>query len=574
MRENGVIAVKTISVLTSVAFCAMLVMGCQLIDRGEDQVLTILYWQAPSVPSSFHSSGVKDVDAAAIVLEPLARYDPDGNLVPMLASEIPTLQNGGVSEDLTSITWKLENGLKWSDGSDLSAEDVVFTWVYCTDSEIGCTAVSAFDGVASVDAIDSETVKITFDAPTPYPYVAFVGSGTPIISKAQFEACLAAGDPCEQKFKPLGTGPYSIVSFTPNDEAVYERNSEYRGNEPYFDRVVLKGGGDALSAARSVLETGDADYAWNLQIDPAELQRLDRLGNGQVVTAFSSSIERIVVNQTNPDPSLGDDRSEYLGGSNPHPFLSVAEIREAISLAIDRERISDDLYGFAGRPTCNVIAGPPNYVSSANDDCLTQDIAAANRLLDAAGAIDSDGDGIREFEGMPLKIAYQTSTNDIRQSTQELIGEWWAEIGIEIEIIHHDASLFFGGDPVDNPEENLRRFFADVQMFTTGPGIDPQAYLSNSTCDHIPTRDNNWSVANVARTCNADYDQVYEELTRTPIGESRDELVKQLNDMHVQSYVELPLVNRGTVSAHINTLRGVKINAWDSEMWNIGEWYR
>ena len=565
---------KKITALASAALIGLLLFGCDLVVRDEERVLTILYWQAPSVPMSYHSGGTKDVDAAAITLEPLARYDPDGNLVPLLASRIPTVENGGVSADLTSITWTLQKGLKWSDGSDLTSEDVEFTWRYCTDPDTGCTAVSAFDEVTSVTAVDGETVRITFNAPTPYPYVVFVGSGTPIISKAQFEGCLDAGSECAHKFEPIGTGPYRIVSFAANDQAVYERNDEYRGDKPYFDSVVLKGGGDALSAARSVLETGDADYAWNLQIEPSELSRLEGLGNGGTITAFSSSIERVLLNQTNPDPSLGDDRSEYLDGNNPHPFLTQIAIRKAMSLALDRERIAEELYGSAGVATCNVIAGPPNYVSSVNDDCLTQDIAAANRLLDDAGALDGDGDGVREFEDVPLSVVFQTSTNDVRQSTQEMISEWWSQIGIEVEIIHHEASLFFGGDPEDNAEESLRRFFADVQMYTTGPGIDPQAFLSNSICDHIPTRDNSWSVGNIARSCDSAYDDAYEELTHTPIGQTRDELVKRLNDIHIQRYVELPLVNRGSVSAHLDTLKGVRMNAWDSELWNIAEWAR
>ena len=537
-------------------------------------MLTILYWQAPSVPSSYHSSGTKDVDAAAIALEPLARYDPGGNIVSVLASEVPTLENGGVSEDLMSITWSLKKGIKWSDGSELTAEDVVFTWVYCTDPDTGCTARSSFDGISNVEAIDGETVKITFDAPTPYPYIAFVGSGTPIISEAQFGDCLAAGSPCEQKFRPVGSGPYRVVSFTANEEAVYERNSEFRGDKPYFDRIVLEGGGDALSTARSVLETGEADYAWNLQIEPDELKRLQDMGDGTVVTAYSSNVERVMLNQTNPDPSLGDDRSEYLDGNNPHPFLSNGDIRRAMSLAIDREAIAEELYGFAGKPSCNLIVGPPNYVSSANDGCLTQDIGEANRLLDGAGALDSDGDGVREFDSVPLKVVFQTSTNDVRQATQEKIKGWWAQIGIEVEIIHHDASLFFGGDPVEEAEASFRRFFADVQMYTSGSGIDPQSYLSNAICDHIPTRENNWSLGNLARTCDSAYDEVYEELPQTPIGEVRDELVKRLHDMYIQRYVEIPLVNRGSVSAHLNTLKGVRMNAWDSEMWNIAEWER
>ena len=138
----------------------------------EEKVLTILYWQAPSRLGPYLSSGFKDRDAGAITLEPLAKYNPDGGLLPSLAAEIPTLENGGVSQDLMSITWKLKEGLKWSDGSDMSAHDVAFTWRYCSDEATGCTASSAFTGVASVEALDNLTAKISFDAPTPYPYNA------------------------------------------------------------------------------------------------------------------------------------------------------------------------------------------------------------------------------------------------------------------------------------------------------------------------------------------------------------------------------------------------------------------
>ena len=276
---------------------------------SEEKVLTILYWQAPSLPGAYLSGDFKDRDAGAVTLEPLAKYDPDGNIAPALAAEIPTLDNGGLSADLMSITWKLKEGLKWSDGSDMTAQDVVFSWSYCVDEDTGCTSKSSFDGVASVRAIDGWTVEITFDVPTPYPYQAFVGAGTPVISRTQFAGCAgAAATGCEaQNTAPLGTGPYRITGFKTNEEAVYERNPFYRGETPYFDRVVIKGGGEAISAARAVLERGEADYAWNLQVEPETLAGMEAAGRGTVAVAFASLVERIVVNQTNPDPALGDN---------------------------------------------------------------------------------------------------------------------------------------------------------------------------------------------------------------------------------------------------------------------------
>ena len=543
-------------------------------DESEEKVLTILYWQAPSLPGPYLSGGYKDRDAGAITLEPLAYYSPEGELVPALAAEIPTIENGGISPDLLSITWKLKEGVKWSDGSDMTADDVVFTWRYCSDEATGCTAEDAFTGVASVEAVDEHTVRITFEAPTPYPYVAFVSTGAPIISGAQFADCVGvAAANCEANTAPLGTGPYRITSFTVDQEAIYERNPHYRGEKPYFDRVVLKGGGDAVSAAKAVLEAGEADYAWNLQVEPGVLAAFEASGQGTIVSAFADLVERIVINHTNPDPALGDNRSEYLDGQNPHPFLSFAPIRQAMSMAIDRDRLTE-LYGFAGKPECDLIAGPPHYASGANTACLTQDIAGANQLLDANGVLDTDGDGVREYDGVPLRIRYQTSTNAIRQATQELVREWWREIGIETELIQHDASVFFGGDPVDDKEASYRRFFADVQMYATGGGIEPQNYLSDQRCSHIPTRENNWAEGNVARACNPEYDAAFEQLPPLPLGAEREAVVKQLNDILVQNYVEIPLVNRGVVSAHANTLKGVRFNAWDSELWNIAEWHR
>ena len=543
---------------------------------AEEKVLTILYWQAPTLPGPYLSSGTKDTDAGAVTLEPLAKYDPEGNLVPALAAQIPTLENGGVSQDSLSITWNLKEGLKWSDGSDMTAEDVVFTWRYCVDEDTGCTSESSFDGVASVEAINHTTVKIAFNAPTPYPYQAFVGAGTPIISRTQFADCVgAAATTCEaQNTAPLGTGPYRIIDFKTNEEAVYERNPFYRGPTPYFDRVFFKGGGEAIDAAGAVMERGEADYAWNLQVEPEALAGMEAAGLGKVVVAYASLVERIIVNQTNPDQALGDDRSEYLDGKNPHPFLTYTPIPQAMSMAIDRGLISEQLYGFSGEPTCNLITGPPKYVSTTNDGCLTQDIEGANKLLDDSGVLDTDGDGIREYNGVPLRLTYQTSVNAVREDTQAMIRDWWRQIGIDTNLVQHDASLFFGGDPVADKEASLRRFFADVQMYTNGPGIDPQQYLSGTLCEHIQTRDNNWAFDNSARSCDPEYDELFAQLEQTRIGPEREALVKRLHDIYVQNYFEIPLVERGFISAHLGTLKGVRINGWDSELWNIAEWRR
>ncbi len=579
---------KRIGLLLALALLGLLLAACaspvpgasQAPSGGEAEtgmamdgkVLTILYWQASSLPGPYLSGGTKDQDSGAITLEPLANYDPAGNLVPKLAAEIPTPENGGVAEDGMSITWTLKEGVKWSDGSDFSADDVVFTWEYCTHPETGCVSIDNFDGVANVEALDDRTVKISFESFTPYPYNSFVTAQGPIIQRAQFADCVgAAAQTCnEQNLMPHGTGPYRLTEFKVNDVAVYERNPHYHGEPAYFDQVVFKGGGDAASAARAVFETGEAHYAWNLQVEPQILLDMEAKGQGEIITAYGGLVERLLVNQTNPDPELGDDRSEYLDGTNPHPFLVGTVIPKAMSMAIDRAVIATNLYGFAGQPTCNVIAGPSHYVSTANDDCLTQDIDGANALLDEAGIVDSDGDGVREYDGIPLVVRYQTSTNTVRQKTQALIKQWWGEIGIETELLNHDAGVFFGGDP--NSPDTYQKFYTDIQMYTTGPTIDPQQHLSSWQCQYIPERANTWAGGNIFRGCNPEFDVLFAELVKTQVGPDRERIVKALNDMNVQNHFQIPLVFRAKVSAKSNNLLNVNIHDWDSEMWNIGEW--
>ncbi|MDF0598226.1 peptide ABC transporter substrate-binding protein [Psychromarinibacter halotolerans] len=544
-----------------------------LAERGSDGQLNIIYWQAPSTLNPFLSGGTKEVESASMIIEPLVRFDSEGNMVPWLAAEIPTLENGGVAEDLKSITWTLKEGVLWSDGTPLTAADAVFTWEYCTHPEGGCAQSSYFDGVSSVEAVDDLTIKVSFTEAKPFPYTAFVGSESPIIQAAQFADCLGAKAPecTEANFNPIGTGPFMVTEFKPNDVITLEMNPNFReADKPAFSTVVFKGGGDAAAAARSVMETGEYDYAWNLQLDPMLLDEMQSKGLGTVVSAFATSVERIHVNQTNPDPSLGEGRATL---ENPHPFLTDPAIGKAMSMAIDRELLVEIGYGAGGQPTCNVLPAPAVYASTANDDCLVQDIEGAKAVLEEAGWTDTDGDGIRDKDGIKLSVLYQTSTNAVRQDTQALVKQWWEEIGIETELRNIDASVFFGGDP--GSPDTFQKFFADIEMYTNNfAGVDPEAYMANWRCSEIPSPATQWQGSNMQRFCSEEYDALVDQLSQTAGIEARAEIVKQMNDMLMQSYTIIPLIWRGNPSAHANTLGGVMMNDWDSEIWNIKDWHR
>ena len=400
-----------------------------------------------------------------------------------------------------------------------------------------------------------------------------MGGQSPIIQMAQFENCTGAkAQSCtEQNFGPIGTGPFVVTEFRPNDVIQMKANDNYRDpSKPAFATLTFKGGGDAMGAGRSVLETGEFDYAWNLQLAPDVIAKMEEGGKGVAIAGFGPLVERLEMNMTDPSPALDADTRATVKA--PHPFLTDINVRKALSMAIDRELLVEIGYGKAGGVTCDLVPAPDLYAAK-NDYCMTQDIAGANALLDSAGW-KKGGDGIRAKDGVKLSILYQTSTNAVRQDFQSLIKEWWSQIGVETELRNLNASVFFGGDPAS--PDTFQKFYADVEMYAnTFDGTDPQTYLSMYRCGNEPKPETQWQGENINRYCDPAYDALLDELGRTGDVAKRGELGIKLNNMLTKdSYTIVPLVHRGRVSAHANSLGGVVLNTWDSELWNVADWYR
>lgn len=540
-------------------------------ERGRDGQLNIIYWQAPSILNPYLSGGTKDTQSASLIVEPLARYNENGELTTFLAESIPTTENGGFAEDQTSITWVLKEGLLWSDGTPVTSADAVFTAEYCMHPEGGCAQLKNFGGVASVEAVDDRTIKVNFEAPTPFPYGPLVGVQSPIIQKAQFQDCLGAKAPecTEANFGPIGTGPFVVEDFRPNDVITMVANDNFREDgKPAFGKVNFKGGGDAAAAGRAVMETGEFDYAWNLQLAPDVIANMEKGGKGEAIAAFGTLVERIMLNATNPDPKLSAEERSVI---RPHPSLSDPAVYQALSLAIDRPLLVEVGYGKAGKVTCNLLAAPKAYASDTFT-CDKQDMDGAKKLLDDAGwAV--GGDGVRAKDGVRLSYLYQTSTNAVRQDFQALIKQWWSELGVESELRNISGSVFFGGDP--GSPDTFQKFYADVEMYANNfDGTDPQSYLGQYTCDKAPRPETQWQGENISRFCNPDFDKLYKVLERTAEASERHRISKELNDMIVSGGSLIPLVHRGTVSGKSNTLGGVILNTWDSELWNAADWFR
>ncbi len=415
---------------------------------------------------------------------------------------------------------------------------------------------------------------ITFTGPKPNPYQAFVGSQSPIIQQAQFANCLgAAAATCtDQNFAPIGTGPFIVTEFKTNDVVSLAANPNYRDPaKPAFATMTIKGGGDAQAAARAVMETGEFDYAWNTLINPEMQALMIAGGKGVFVSGFGTLVEQIQMNLTDPSADLPEGERSTI--AHPHPIPSDVNVRQALSMAIDRQVLVDVGYGNAGRPTCNLVPAPANFASD-NTGCIAQDMDGAKAMLEAAGWTDSDGDGIRDKDGKKLSILYQTTTNAVRQDFQALIKSWWNEAGVEVELKSLDASVFFGGDA--GSPDTYQKFYADVEMYANNfDGTDPEPYLAQYKCDKIPGPDTQWQGENINRFCDPAYDALVAEMATTADMAKRGELAKTMNDMLTKdSFIVVPLVDRGRLSAHANSLGGVVLNTWDTELWNVQDWFR
>ena len=535
--------------------------------RGGGGALKTLWWQGPTLLNPHFATGTKDQDGSRIFYEPLASWDPDGQLTPTLAAEIPTPQNGGVAKDGKSVTWRLKKGVVWHDGKPFTADDCVFTWEFVADPATASRNISTYKDIR-VEKIDSHTIKVNFKKPTPFWADAFCGVGGMILPKHLFEAY--KGDKSREaptNLKPVGTGPYKFVDFKPGDIVRGELNPTYHlPNRPFFDTIEMKGGGDAVSAARAVIQTGEFDYAWNMQVEDEILKRLEQGGKGKSDIVSGGNIEHIQINFTDPNKDVDGERSSL---KTTHPFLTDPAVRQALNLLVDRGGVQEQIYGRTGLATANFLNQPSRFQSKATKWEFSID--KANQILEAAGW-KKGSDGIRAKDGKRLKVLYQTSINAPRQKTQAIVKQAAAKAGIDMELKSVTAAVFFSSD-VANPD-TYAHFYTDIQMFTTTmTQPDPELFMLQFTSWEVAAKDNKWQGRNITRWKNEEYDKLFRAAESELDPVKRAALFIKMNELVIQNVVVIPVVFRPRVAAVSNRMR-VEQSGWDSDFWNLQNWYR
>jgi peptide/nickel transport system substrate-binding protein len=485
--------------------------------------------------------------------------------VPVLAAEIPSRDNGGIAADGRSTVWKLKKGVKWHDGKPFSADDVVFNWAYATDPATASFTAGAYEGVKAATKIDAETVRFEFNKPTPI----WARSATvQQIPKHLFEAYGGARSrDAPANLKPVGTGPYRFVEFRPGDLVRGEINLDYHApNRPHFDSVELKGGGDATSAARAVLQTGEYDFGWNLQVEDEVLKRMEASGKGRIVAAASGNVEIVQLNMADPWVEVEGERAHP---KSRHPILSDRAVRDALALLFDRKSVQEFVYGRAGVVTANFLNNPARFNSANTRDEFSVD--KANAVLDAAGW-KRGADGIREKDGKKLKLLFTTSINSVRQKVQSIYKQACAKAGIELELKGVTPAVFFSSD-VANPD-TYGKFLADLQMYAVAGRLpDPDGFMQWFVSWQAASKANKWLGFNRGRWLSDEYDALYRasEFELYPV--KRAALMIRMNDLICNDHAVIPVVYRPSVHGFARNLVA-PVSGWDDSLNGLADWYR
>jgi len=536
--------------------------------RGGGGQVRMLYWAAPTLLNPHLAVAPKDFESSQLFYEPLADIDTDGTIVPVLAAETPSLANGGVARDGTSVVWRLKRGVTWHDGRSFTADDVIFTWEYAADSATAATSAGSYQGIDRIDRIDDHTVKLVFRRPTPYWADAFCSAAGMVLPRHVFET-FRGGKSREApaNLKPVGTGPYRFVDFKAGDVLHAEINSAYHvQNRPFFDAVEMKGGGDPVSAARAVLQTGEYDYGWGLNMEDEILRRLEQSAKGRVVIGRTANLEYIQLNQTDPWRDVDGERASI---KTTHPFLTDPVVRSAFALLIDRASIQKDIWGRQADPTANFMNrqpfGSPNTRWEFNVD-------KANAILDAGGW-KRGGDGVRAKDGKRLKILFQAVNQPIRQKVQSIVKQACVRAGIECELKSVVGSVYFSSDPGNVDTES--HFYADLQLSSKilrQP--DPQAFMRAFCSWEVAQKANKWSGANLTRWRSDEYDRLWRaaEIEMDPARRAAHFI--RMNDLVVQDVAVIPVFVRHAVFAVANSIRGFDFSPFSGPLWRLAYWSR
>jgi peptide/nickel transport system substrate-binding protein len=518
--------------------------------------LRIALYQEPAILNPYLNSQTAGTEVMNLIFLGLTEVDPDGKRLPVLATEVPTVQNGGVSADGKTVTYKLRRDVKWHDGKPFTAKDVQFTWQAIMDTSNPIASRTGYNLITAVEMKDEYTATVVFKE----FYAPFATLFPSILPAHAYDGKTAGMDKHDQARKPIGTGPFKVQEWSSGNHVTLAKHADFhQKGKPYLDQVVFR-----ITPSREVgiaqVKTGEADVVWDLS--EASVPEVEADPNLIVWSGPAPDVERLILNFSAPSgPTQG------LPGSK-HPVLSDPKVREAIELAINKKGIVDKLlFGKTTVASSPVPMGWAAYKPAPVDYNPNR----AKQLLDEAGWRPGP-DGIRAKDGVKMALTYSTTTgNALRERTQQVIQENLQEVGILLEIRNLPSAVLLG-QWADNSPRKRGNF--DINMWTTNAGIDPHQHLVQYFhSSQIPTEANKGDGFNYSRLMDPEVDKALEEAGATPDEAKRKAAYERALKGIIASRAHIYLYNRLDVDGARKYVQGHKNNAWSTLTWDLHEWW-
>lgn len=470
------------------------------------------------------------LEVEAMIYDSLTRVDPDGVHIPALAAEVPSIENGGISEDLLTYTYKLRDDVTWHDGTPFTADDVVFTYTAIANPEVNARSRTGFELIDSVEAVDAHTVRFTLKQPSAVFLETWGYRG--ILPKHIFEN--EDMNTSEYNRAPtVGTGPYKFVEWVSGDRIVVERNENYYRDGGYIDRIVYRivPSSDALL---TMLETGEIDMRFSIIAEQVPYVR--DLGSYTVFATPAHAYFHFTIN--NADPILGDKR-----------------VRQALTHGLNKQVIADTVLQGLVQPHGSPVA-QPSWVYVDHNDRFPFDPEAANALLEEAGWT-LGADGVRTKDGQRLTLELLNIAGDSeRLQIVQLAQAMWKEIGVEVNISQVDAPTFVSA--MTTQEYQFAYGF-------WGFSVDPSGYNER------------WLSTSAGHWLNYDnpvVDQLLLDALQIVDREERRAKYVEFQDIVVEDATNIWVYNRVFFDAVKPRVQGFVPSASSStNMWNVHEWW-
>jgi len=556
----------------SVVFLLLLVVVSLAHAQTTGGTAVLAYYQEPEQLHPFVRTQTVAGIWGAFMERGLLGVDSNGEYFADLATEVPTIANGGVSEDGLTITYNLRDGVVWSDGDPFDCDDVVFTYDAIMHPNSGAQSTSGYADMESVTCSDPHTVVVVYN--TFYaPYLSRFGVILP--SHAGLDLATQSEWAYNRLPDPV-LGPFIMEEWVSGDHATLARNENYElwasEGKPYLDAVILRVV-ESREVGKQLLISGEVDFVWDLS--EADLPVMSDIAGIRLNAVPSASTERLVLNWRNPEvdaPTPTALRQDPMW----HWALGDVRVRRAIQHGIDKQLIIDQLlYGIptVGRADLNIGWARVDIAPSEYNPEL------ARELLEEAGWTDSDGDGIRECngclyaeEGRALRLKYQTTSgNALREQTQQVVIVMMKEIGVEFFIENVPSSELFGSY---SSGAFRRHGQFDIVEFSTGYPIDPQRFLEDVySTSGIPSDENGGGGYNFYRWIDDNIDAMLRVAGSSADLEERKAIYQTVAERVSEEVPMIFLYNRSRINGLTEDFMGFEENVWSSNNWNSQDWW-